>query len=519
MAVENQKDEQRPGFWLVVMAACSGTFVVAYNTTAVMTALPAIKVDLDLDVDTLQWVINLYMLFGAATLAAMGHLGDTFGMTRIFLAGVAVFALGSIAIALTDESALLLLGRALQGLAVASIMSASVALINRATPPESRATALGIWAAALALGFASGPLIGGILTDSISWRAIFVLDLIILSIATLLCVWVIREGLSPPVIEGGKRSDFPGIALLFVALASFLYALSCGPLYGWTSPPTISLFVLTLVAGAGFVTRELHFPDPLIRLGFFRYRNYAAATTSMILAGFTQIGILFFINSFIQSSDGLNFSASQAGLALLPFTAVMFFISLVAPHVIREKAYGIWATIGMACLMIGFWLMRDVDHQTPYEEIWWRLTFIGAGVGLNMMLLPRIGLGALPEANTGQGSGVINTCLYAGLAIGTALGAVVVAQIKQHVVGPYIDRVGASLPDSQALKITLVHGSQSQVSKALAELPSTESKNVQDVMLRAFDHGFSGVMFLMAAAAAIGMVLCALVIRRRQGNG
>jgi uncharacterized membrane protein len=123
-------------------------------------------------------------------------------------------------------------------------------------------------------------------------------------------------------------------------------------------------------------------------------------------------------------------------------------------------------------------------------------------------------LGALPEANTGQGSGVINTCLYAGLAIGTALGAVVVAQIKQHVVGPYIDRVGASLPDSQALKITLVHGSQSQVSKVLAELPSSESKNVQDVMLRAFDHGFSGVMLLMAAAAAIGVVLCAVVIRR-----
>jgi EmrB/QacA subfamily drug resistance transporter len=518
MALPTEKDERKSGFWLVVMAACSGTFVVAYNTTAVMTALPAIKVDLDLDVDTLQWVINLYMLFGAATLAAMGHLGDTFGMTRIFLAGVAVFALGSIAIALTDGAVLLLMGRALQGLAVASIMSASVALINRATPPESRATALGIWAAALALGFASGPLIGGILTDSISWRAIFVLDLIILFIATLLCVCVIRAGFAPAVIEGEKRTDFPGIALLFVALASFLYALTCGPLYGWTSLPTIGLFTLTLVAGAGFMMRELRFSDPLIRLGFFRYRNYAAATTGMILAGFTQIGILFFINSFIQSAEGLNFSASQAGLALLPFTAVMFVVSLVAPHVIPEKTYGIWATISMACLMIGFWLMRDVNHQTPYKEIWWRLTFIGAGVGLNMMLLPRIGLGALPQANTGQGSGVINTCLYAGLAIGTALGAVVVAQIKQHVVGPYIEGVGATLPILHALKITLVHGSQSQVSKALAELPSNESANVQEVMLRAFDHGFSGVMLLMTAAAATGAVLCAAVIRREQAD-
>ena len=502
-------------FWLVVMTACTGTFVVAYNTTAVMTALPAMKSELDLTVDTLQWVINLYMLFGAATLAAMGHLGDTFGMTRIFLAGVAVFALGSLSIAFADTVVLLLLGRALQGLATASIMSSSVALINRSTPRDTRATALGVWAAALALGFALGPLVGGALTDGISWRAIFLLDLALLLLAAGLCFWVIRAGLAPAVLERGKRTDFLGIVLLFVTLASFLYALTCGPLYGWTATTTLGLFALTFVAAAGFAYRELHFEDPLVRFDFFAYRNYAAATAGMVLAGFTQIGILFFVNLFIQAPEGLNFSALQAGLALLPFTSAMFLVSLVAPHVIPPKSYGLWATVSMIFLAIGFWLMHGVDHQTPFEDIWWRLTFIGAGVGLNMMLLPRIGLAALPEANTGQGSGVINTCLYVGLAIGTALGAVLAAGIKRHEISPVIDGFGKAISDAHGLKITLVHGSESQISKALSKLPSGDTAKVQEVMLKAFDNGFSGVMVLMTVAAAIGVLLCGLVIRSK----
>lgn len=507
--------DRKHSFWLVVLAACAGAFAVAYNTTAVMTALPAMKSELDLDVDTLQWVINIYMLFGAATLAAMGHLGDTFGMARIFLFGLAFFALGSIAIACTDGTILLLVGRAFQGLGIAALMASSVALISRSTPAEQRASAHGVWAAAVALGFALGPLIGGALTDGISWRAIFILDLAILASSALLCLWVIRAGLTPAVLEGGKRTDFVGIALLFVTLAAFLYALTCGPLYGWTALQTLSLFALTLVAGAGFLAWELHTAEPLIRLGFFRYRNYLAATAGMFLGGFTQIGILYFINIFIQASDGLGFSALQAGVALLPFTFVMFVVALVAPHTIRPKAYGVWATVSMIALAIGFWLMQAVDHQTPFEDIWWRLTFIGIGVGLTMTLLPRIGLDALPDSNAGQGSGVLNTCLYSGLAVGTALGAVVAAQIKHHIVDPVVDALGSALPDPHALKITLVHGSQSQVGKALAQIPAGDVAKVQSALLSAFDDGFSGVVILMTGASLLGVALCAALIRSR----
>ena len=505
--------DNRSEFWLPVVAACAGAFVVAYNTTAVMTALPAIRSSLDLNVDTLQWVINIYMLSAAVTLAAMGHFGDTFGLTRLFAIGLGLFGLGSITIALSGDAVILLAGRSLQGLGVAALMSMSVAMVSVSTPPEKRAFALGIWAATVAMGFALGPLIGGTLTDIISWRAVFVLDLIILSIAGFLCFKVARLGLVPHKPVAGKRTDFPGIALLFVTLASFLYGLTSGPLFGWTSVQTLVLFALAIAGGVGFVVRELHAGEPLIEFGFFRHLDYVAATIGMFLNGVTQMGILYFTNLFLQAPQGLHFSASQAGLALLPFTLAMFVISLTLPRLIVPGKYRIPVVAGMLMLAVGFWLMHDIDHQTPYGDVWWRLVILGVGVGFNWALLPRLGLGVLPDAHAGQGSGVLNTSMFAGLATGTALGGVVAAHIKRNIIDPVVDSVAASAPDLGALKIKLVHGSESQIERAMTKIPHGESVTLEGAMRGAFDSGFSGVMVMMTLMALAGVLIGVLLIR------
>lgn len=508
-----QRAENQPEFWLVVAAACAGAFAVAYNTTAVMTALPAIKSSLDLDVDTLQWVINLYMLAAAATLAAMGHFGDTFGLTRMFAIGLGLFGLGSVTIALSGDAVILLAGRGLQGLGVATLMAISVALISVSAPPDKRASAHGVWAATMALGFALGPLIGGTLTDILSWRAIFGLDVVILAVAAFLCFRVAREGLVPHTPNADKRIDFPGIALLFVTLAAFLYGLTSGQLLGWTSLQTLALFALTAAAGAGFLWRELHAAEPLIELGFLRHLDYAAATIGMFLNGVTQIGVLYFTNLFLQAPDGMNLSAAQAGLALLPFTGAMFVISLVLPRLIATGKYRIPLVAGMLILAAGYWAMHTIDHQTPYGAVWWPLAILGVGVGFNLALQPRLGLGALPDANAGQGSGVLTTALYAGLATGTALGGVVTSQIKRNILDPVVGSLASQTPDLDALKVTLVHGSESQIERAMAQVPHADVDKLQSAMLSAFDNGFSGVMILMMLMALLGAVVCAVLIR------
>ena len=505
----------KPGssFRLVVAAACAGAFAVAYNTTAVMTALPAIRSSLDLDVDTLQWVINLYMLFTAATLAAMGHFADTFGMMRMFVLGLCAFALGSVTIAFSGDAAILLAGRAFQGLGVAAVMATSVALISVSAPQDKRASAHGLWAGTMAVGFALGPLIGGTLTDVVSWRAIFWLDLIILAAAGLLCLKVVRARLVPRALNAGGRTDFAGIALLFLTLAAFLYGLTSGPLTGWTSVQTLGLFTISLTSGAGFIVRELRTPEPLIEFGYLRHANYVVATIGMFLNGATQMGILYFTNLFLQAPEGLNLSAAQAGLALLPFTFAMFAVSLTAPRLIRPGRYRIPLTFGMLALALGFWLMHGVGHQTPYGEIWWKLAILGAGVGFNFSLLPRAGLSALPDTKAGQGSGVLTTFFYTGLAAGTAFGGVVVAQIKRGLIDPVVETLARNAPDLDALKVMLVHGSQSQVARAMTAFPAGDTGKVENVMLKAFDGGFAGVMVLMVAFSIAGAVLCAALIR------
>jgi len=502
-------------FWLVVAAACAGAFEVAYNTTAVMTALPAIKSSLDLSVDTLQWVINLYMLASAVSLAAMGHFADTFGMMRIFAVGLCLFAIGSITIAFSGDAAVLLAGRAFQGAGVAALMATSVALISVTAPPEKRATAHGLWAGAVALGFALGPLIGGTLTDVVSWRAIFGLDVAILVAVAALSFWVVRLGLVPRALDAEKRMDFLGIALLFVALASFLYGLTSGQLFGWTSYQALALFAAAVLGGAGFVTWELRAAEPLIQLGFLRHLDYVAATLGMFLHGVTQMGVLYFTNLFLQAPEGLHFSASQAGLGLLPFTLAMFVVALVLPRLIAPGSFRFPVTAGMLALAVGFWLMHGIDHQTRYSEIWWMLTILGIGVGFNWALLPRVGLSVLPDANAGQGSGVLNTCMFAGLATGTAVGSVVASHIKRSLIDPVVDRVASTTPDLDSLKVTLVHGSESQITRAMAQIPPDAAGKLEGVMGRAFDSGFSGVMVMMAIAGLLGAVICFALISRR----
>ncbi|MEM7397993.1 MAG: MFS transporter [Pseudomonadota bacterium] len=505
--------ERKDGYWLVVVAACAGVFAVAYNTTAVMTALPAIKSSLDLSVDTLQWVINIYMLSTAVTLAAMGHFGDTFGLARMFAVGLGLFALGSITLALSGDAVVLLAGRSVQGLGVAALMATSVALISVSSPPEKRASMHGAWAAAVAVGFALGPLIGGTIIDVISWRAIFVLDLLILGVAGFLCFRVDRLDLVPHQPDAGKHTDFGGIALLFVMLASFLYGLTSGQLSGWLAPQTLMLFGFAIAGGVGFVIRELHADDPLIEFGFFRHLDYVAATICMFLNGITQMGVLYFTNIFLQSPTGLDFSASQAGLALLPFTIAMFVVSLTLPRLIATGRYRIPVILGMLLLAVSYWLMHDIDHQTPYSDIWWRLAIMGVGVGFNWALLPRLGLGALPDAHAGQGSGVLNTTMFAGLATGTALGGVVASRIKHDVIGPVVDSIAASTPHLHTLKIMLVHGSESQIQRAMTKIPHADVSKLETAMLGAADSGFSGVMIFMMITALLGAVVGALFIR------
>ena len=509
------RSAKEPKHWLVLAAACVGAFAVAYNSSALMTALTAIKWSLELCAGTLQWVINIYMLTTAASLAGLGHFADVFGMLRVFAIGLISFALGSLAIAFADDAGVVLVGRVFQGIGVAGLIATSVALINVTTPEEKRTGAIGLWAGSVAIGFALGPLIGGFLTDAISWRAIFVLDLAILGSAGLLCFLAARAGLVPSAMEKDTRIDYPGMAFLAVALGCFLYGLTSGEIIGWTALQTLVLLTVAVLGACAFVVRELRTESPLVNFGFFAHSDYIAATTGMIINGFGQIGVLYFFNLFLQAPEGLNFSAADAGFALLPFTFAMFTVAMLAPRLLPPDRLGYGLIVAMLMLAIGFSLLYDTTSQTHYGMIWWKLVIIGIGIGLCWSLLPRVGLRALPDASSGQGSGVISTCNFIGLATGTAAGSVVASQLKRSEIASVLADLAPRASDLDALEATLLHGSQSQIASALAKLPADDAKTIEGALRAAFDHAFSGVMIMMVGVCVFGAVLCFMLIGKK----
>jgi len=502
--------------WIVVLAACIGMVVVAYNTTAVMTVLPEVKASLDLDAQTLQWVMNIYMLSAAVAIAAMGRFADIFGAMRIFGIALGAFTLGSLAIAFAFDAVVILAGRVFQGLGCAGIMSTSVALVTLATPEDKRSQALGLWSGAMAFGFAIGPLVGGALADAISWRAIFILDIPLLAAAVLVAWWIERRGLVPRLIQPGTKIDYWGIVFLVTALGAFVYGLTSGEMNGWISAWTLSLFALAALAGAAFVYRERRAADPLVYGSFFRHPSYVAATFGMFLTGAMLIGVLFFLNLFIQAPGGLDFTVFQAGVALLPFTLAMGAVSVTVPRLLPPAGFRFAVTIGMLMLAVGFCLLHGTNDQTPYRDLWWKLVILGTGIGLGFSLLPRAGLKELADKNAGQGAGIINTFLFVGLSIGIAAGSIVAAEIRHVHIGPVLEKLMPGASDLKPVEITLLHGSTTEVDQTLKQFPAESAGEIRAAIVEVLDDAFAGVTELMMILGLIGCVLCFFLLRAHQ---
>jgi len=387
-----------------------------------MTALPEIKAELDLGTLATQWVVNIYMLCTAVLVAIVGRFSDIFGKLNVFMLGLGVFAAGSISIMLTGDILLLMMGRIAQGIGAAALMSGSIALVDVTTEKSKRALALGIWAGLIAFGLGAGPLIGGALIAAIGWRAVFAVDVVVIAIEAVLCVRILALKLVPHVERKAVPVDYIGTGLLIVALAPFVYGLSNAHVAGWTSAKTLGLFTIAIAGGVAFVIRERYAIEPLVYFRFFRYPRYLASTLGIFADGVTLLCVLYFFNLYAQSPGGLRLTAFMAGAAILPYSLTSFLLSVTMPHVLAKSTMRWPITIGMLLNAVGLWLLSQTTADMTYSDLWWRLIFVGAGMGLTYPLFPIVGLRALPDEHAGQGSGVINMCFYMGLSVGLAAG-------------------------------------------------------------------------------------------------
>ncbi|MFZ5527175.1 MAG: DHA2 family efflux MFS transporter permease subunit [Pseudomonadota bacterium] len=427
--------------WAALAVLCLGVLMIVLDTTIVNVALPSIKADLGFTETSLVWVVNAYMLTFGGFLLLGGRLGDLFGHRRLFLAGITLFTLASLACGLANSQGLLIAARAAQGLGGAVVSAVSLSLImNLFTEPAERAKAMGVYGFVCAGGGSIGVLLGGVLTSSFSWHWIFLVNLPIGAVVYGLCVALLPGG----KVQGmGGRLDVAGAITVTSALMLAVYAIVNGNDVGWGSGQSLGMLGAAAVLMVAFLVIESRVAEPLMPLSLFRLRNVAVSNVAGVLWAAAMFAWFFISALYMQRV--LNFTPMQVGLAFLPANIIMavFSLGLSARLVMR---FGIRVPLagGLLVATVGLALFAraPVDGTMLADVVpGMVLLGLGAGVAFNPMLLAA--MSDVSPSESGLASGVVNTSFMMGGAVGLAVLASL-ADARTHA----LTAAGASLPEA-----------------------------------------------------------------------
>lgn len=410
-----------PNRWLVLVMVCIAQFMVVLDGTVVNVALPHIASSLSFTPENLPWVINAYTLVFGGFLLLGGRAADIVGRKRLFLAGVVVFTVASVACGLAQSSEMLLISRALQGLGAAMVSPAALSIVTTTfRDPGERAKALSVWAAIAVGGSAVGLLVGGVLTEALSWQWIFFINAPIGLATLLLSLRLVPE--SRMERRGGV--DIAGAVSVTAGVALLVYAIVKAESYGWGSLETWSLLGGAAALLAIFVAIERTVRVPLVRLGIFRTRHLTGANLVMLAAMGGLFGTFFFTSIYVQ--EVLGFTAVQTGLAFLPMTVMIIVFSVVAQRLLARVSARDLGIAGMTISAVGLLALTRIQPDGSYwTQLLPGILVIAAGLGLTFVPLTLIATGGVRDDDAGLASGLFNTSQQVGGALGLAVLATV----------------------------------------------------------------------------------------------
>jgi EmrB/QacA subfamily drug resistance transporter len=369
------------------------------DSTVVALALPSIRGDVGASAEGLQWVMNGYLLTIAILVVTAGRLGDMFGRRRVFLAGMVVFAAGSVLSGASGDQVELIAGRVLQGAGAAPMLSLSLALVCSVFPPAEQPRALGIWAAVSAIALAVGPLAGGLLIE-LDWRVIFWMNLPIAALGIAITAWAAPESTDP---GAGTRIDWPGLAALSTGVTAVVLALVQS--HAWGAGPVIALAIAGGTLLVAFWAIERRVAAPIVEFDLFRNGPYFGATA----AAFALVGaywmIMFFQPQYLQEVRG--HSAILSGLMILPITAPMIVISPFSGRLIAAIGARRLMTIGMALGTLGLLVLTRIGATSPYGLLLLGYLLFGFALGFVYAPMSTAAMAAMPREKAGIASGVL----------------------------------------------------------------------------------------------------------------
>jgi EmrB/QacA subfamily drug resistance transporter len=460
--------------WIALAVIVAAQFMVVLDVAIVNVALPSIKSDLHFSQESLQWVITAYSIFFGGVLLLGGRLADLLGRRRLFVAGLLLFTVSSLLDGLAWSEGSLIAFRSLQGLGAALLSPAALSILTTTfREGRERNLALGIWGAASGSGGAAGVLLGGALTSALSWSWIFFINVPVGVLVIGLSPWLLRESRAD---LRHRHFDFAGAASITAGLMLLVYAMTRATQHGWGTAQTIGLLAASVLLAAAFFVIELRSKAPLLPLRIFRLRTLSGANVSGLLMGGAIFSQFFLLTLYMQQV--LHYSALKTGVAYIGLTLTIIAFSAVAQGLVTRIGVRRVLPVGLALSTVALVLFARLPVDGHYFSDLFP-AFLISGLGLALAFVP-MSIGALTgvrQADAGIASGLINTNQQIGGAIGVAAATTIATTFTTHYVN--------------------AHAGTNAFSGA------------------ALTHGFEIAFYVLAAVAALGAVLAALMLESR----
>lgn len=405
-----------PGRGWALLATSLGFAVVQLDVSVVNVAVRPIGAALGGGLSGLQWVVNAYTVAFAALILTAGALGDRVGAKRVFTTGFVLFTLASAACGLAPTLPVLIAARAVQGVGAAVLVPCSLTLLRHAYPqPAARARAVGLWAAGASVALSAGPLVGGLLTATLGWRAIFFINAPIGLVGIALTLRYARE--TPAARDRGL--DVPGQLAAVLTLAALAGAVIEAGARGLGGPVVLAGLAVAALGSVAFVVIEGRRRRPMLALGLFGSRTFSAATTIGLLINVAFYGLIFVLSLFFQQAQ--HRSALATGFAFAPMTAVVLAANLTAGRLAQRIGAGATIAAGAVLMAAGAIGLLRVDTATGYGALVAQLIALGAGIGLVVPVMTSALLGSVDPSRAGIASGTLNTARQTGSVLGVAI--------------------------------------------------------------------------------------------------
>jgi EmrB/QacA subfamily drug resistance transporter len=412
--------------WWTLAAVAIGLFMIMLDNTVVNVALPSIQHNLGIGLSELEWVVNAYALTFGVLLLSGGKLADLLGRRAIFIAGLVIFTGASLWCGLAGGAASLIAARTVQGVGAALMNPATLSIITATFPPRQRGTAIGIWAGVSALALAIGPIVGGVLTEKVSWSWIFFINIPVGVLGVLAARVFIDESKDT---SREQRLDLPGLVTSGIGLFALTYGLIETNTHSWTSARVLTLFAIAVAALVAFVLLEQHQRLPMLDLSLFRNPTFAGANAAMLLVGLAMFGIFFYNSLLLQGV--LGYSAIETGATFLPLTVLIILVAPIAGR-FSDRIGARWLMgAGMTLLAVSLTLFGTLDARSSFWNILPGLLIGGIGMATTMAPTTAAAMGSVPVAKAGVGSAVINSMRQVGGSLGIAvMGALVATRVS-----------------------------------------------------------------------------------------